>query len=216
MEVAGSTTDPRSESHKRPLVVGLTGGIGSGKSTVSTVFASMGIPVIDADQLAHQLVEPGQPALDEIRNTFGERCITPDGSLDRAFIRQRVFSNNDEKQKLESILHPIIRNRIEAWIAAQESPYCIVVIPLLLETGQTDLVDRVLVVDTPEYEQLKRVAGRDGLTHNVIQAIMDTQADRESRLAAADDIIENSSDIASLESQARTLHSYYLEISHDN
>jgi dephospho-CoA kinase len=180
------------------------------------MFAALGTPVIDADQLAHQLVEPGQPALNEIRNTFGERCIMPDGRLDRAFIRQRVFSNNDEKQKLESILHPIIRNRIEVWIAAQESPYCIVVIPLLLETGQTDLVDRILVVDTPESEQLKRVAGRDGLTHNVIQAIMDTQADRESRLAAADDIIENSSDIASLESRARALHSYYLEISHDN
>jgi dephospho-CoA kinase len=140
----------------------------------------------------------------------------PDGRLDRAFIRQRVFSNSDEKQKLESILHPLIRNRIRAWIAAQASPYCIVVIPLLLETGQTDLVDRILVVDTPESEQLKRVAGRDGLAHNVIQAIMDTQADRESRLAAADDIIENSADITSLESQATALHSYYLEISHDN
>jgi len=216
VEDADSKTDPRNETHKRPLVVGLTGGIGSGKSTVSAIFASLGTPVIDADQLAHQLVEPGQPALDEIRNIFGERCITPDGRLDRAFIRQRVFSNNHEKQKLESILHPMIRNRIEAWVAALESPYCIVVIPLLLETGQTDLVDRILVVDTPESEQLKRVADRDGLTHNVIQAIMDTQADRESRLAAADDIIENSSDIASLESRARALHSYYLEISHDN
>jgi len=216
VENAGSTTYPRCESHKRPLVVGLTGGIGSGKSTVSAVFASLGIPVIDADLLAHQLVEPGQPALNEIRDTFGQRCLTPDGHLNRAFVRQRVFSNNDEKQKLESILHPIIRSMIEAWIAAQESPYCIVVIPLLLETGQTDLVDRVLVVDTPETEQLKRVAGRDGLSHNVIQAIMDTQADRESRLAVADDIIENSSDIASLESQARALHSYYLEISNDN
>ena len=127
-----------------------------------------------------------------------------------------MFSNNHEKHKLESILHPKIRNRIETWIAALESPYCIVVIPLLLETGQTDLVDRILVVDTPESEQLKRVADRDGLTQNVIQAMMDTQADRESRLAAADDIIENNSDITSLESRVRKLHSYYLEISHDN
>ena len=200
----------------RPLVVGLTGGIGSGKSTVSALFQSLGIPVIDADHLAHQLVEPGQPALDEIRNTFGKDAIMPDGRLDRAYIRHRVFSNNKEKHKLEAILHPRIRDSILTWIAALESPYCIVVIPLLLETGQTDLVDRILVVDTSENEQLKRVAARDRLTHNVILAIMKTQADRETRLAAADDIIENSSDIASLESQVKALHSYYLEISHDD
>lgn len=216
MEDAGSTARTRSGTHRHPLVVGLTGGIGSGKSTVSAIFESLGVPVIDADLLAHQLVEPGQAALDEIREIFGERCITAGGHLDRAFIRQRVFSNSDEKQKLESILHPRIRNRIVAWIADLESPYCIVVIPLLLETGQTDLVDRVLVVDTPENEQLTRVAARDGLSHNAVLAIMDSQADRETRLAAADDIIENSSDIASLESRVRNLHSYYLEISHDN
>jgi dephospho-CoA kinase len=216
VEEAGSTANTRIGTHRPPLVVGLTGGIGSGKSTVSAAFASLGVPVIDADQLAHQLVEPGQAALDEIREIFGERCITADGHLDRAFIRQRVFSNRDEKQKLESILHPRIRDRIVAWIAGLESPYCIVVIPLLLETGQTDLVDRVLVVDTPENEQLTRVAARDGLSHNAVLAIMDSQTDRETRLAAADDIIDNSSDIASLESRVKTLHSYYLELSHDN
>ena len=216
MKSAGSTADTRPGSSRRPLVVGLTGGIGSGKSTTAAVFESLGIPVIDADQLAHRLVEPGQPALDEIRDTFGEGCITPDGRLDRAFMRQRVFSNNHEKHKLESILHPRIRSRILTWIAGLESPYCIVVIPLLLETGQTDLVDRILVVDTSENEQLKRVAARDRLTHNVILAIMDTQADRETRLAAADDIIENSGDMASLEYQVNVLHSYYLEISHDD
>jgi dephospho-CoA kinase len=216
VEDAGSTARTRNGTHRHPLVVGLTGGIGSGKSTVSAIFESLGVPVIDADLLAHQLVEPGQAALDEIREIFGERCITAGGHLDRTFIRQRVFSNSDEKQKLESILHPRIRNRIVAWIAGLESPYCIVVIPLLLETGQTDLVDRVLVVDTPENEQLTRVAARDGLSHNAVLAIMDSQADRETRLAAADDIIENSSDIASLESRVRNLHSYYLEISNDN
>jgi len=213
---AGSTEDTRRGSSRQPLVVGLTGGIGSGKSTVSALFGSLGIPVIDADQLAHQLVEPGQPALAEIRSAFGERCITPDGRLDRSFIRQRVFSKNEEKHKLESILHPKIRSRILAWIAAVDTPYCIVVIPLLLETGQTDLVDRILVIDTSENEQLKRVAARDRLTDNVITAIMDAQADRETRLAAADDIIENSSDMESLESQVKALHSYYLEISHDD
>jgi dephospho-CoA kinase len=216
VKTTGNTTKNRAGSSKRPLVVGLTGGIGSGKSTVSAVFESLGIPVIDADHLAHQLVEPGQPALDEIRDTFGEACIMPGGHLDRAFIRQRVFSNSKEKHRLEEILHPRIRNSIQNWIATLNSPYCIVVIPLLLETGQTDLVDRILVVDTSKNEQLKRVAVRDRLTHNVILAIMDTQADRESRLAAADDIIENSSDTASLKSQVKALHSYYLEISHDD
>jgi dephospho-CoA kinase len=216
VEHAGTTDHALAGTHRRPLVVGLTGGIGSGKTSVSAVFESLGVPVIDADQLAHQLVAPGQAALDEIREAFGQRCITADGHLDRAFIRQRVFSNPDEKQKLESILHPRIRNRIVAWIAGLESPYCLVVIPLLLETGQTDLVDRVLVVDTPENVQLTRVAARDGLSHNAILAIMDSQTDRETRLAAADDIIENSSDIASLESRVRKLHSHYLEISHDN
>jgi dephospho-CoA kinase len=216
VKTAGNTTAPRAGTKKRPLVVGLTGGIGSGKSTVSAIFESLGVPVIDADQLAHQLVEPGQSALDEIRNTFGERCIKPDGQLDRAFIRQRVFSNNEKKQKLEEILHPRIRNRILAWITAQNTPYCVVVIPLLLESGQSNLVDRILVVDATENEQLKRVAARDRLTHNVILAIMNTQTDRETRLAAADDIIENSGDVASLESQVRALHSTYLEISHES
>jgi len=197
-------------------VIGLTGGIGSGKSTVSAIFESLGTPVIDADRLARQLVAPGQSGLDEIRKAFGDGCITSDGHLDRVCMRQKVFSNSKEKHKLEAILHPKIRESIRAWTAALDSAYCIAVIPLLLETRQTDLVDRVLVVDTSENEQLKRVAARDHLTHNVIHSIMDTQADRETRLAAADDIIENSSDVASLESQVRALHGYYLEISHDD
>jgi dephospho-CoA kinase len=212
----GSKAASVTASRSRTLVVGLTGGIGSGKSTVSAIFESLGTPVIDADQLARQLVEPGQPALDEIRNTFGKHCITPDGVLDRAFMRRRVFSNNEEKHKLEAILHPKIRNRIRRWIDTLDSPYCIVVIPLLLESGQTDLVDRILVVDADENEQLKRVAARDRLSHNVILRIMDTQTDREARLRAADDIIVNSSDLASLESRVKALHSYYLEISHDD
>lgn len=216
MKHTGSKAATRQGSNKRPLVIGLTGGIGSGKSTVSAIFESLGVPVIDADRLAHELVEPGQPALDDIRDTFGEACIRPDGHLDRAFIRQRVFSDIEEKHKLEAILHPRIRSRILAWIATLNSPYCIVVIPLLLETGQTDLVDRILVVDASENEQRKRVAARDRLTHNVIQAIMDTQTDRETRLAASDDIIENSSDITSLESRIRALHNNYLEFSHDD
>lgn len=207
---------PATAQDRQPLVVGLTGGIGSGKSTVAAIFSSLGVPVIDADVLARQLVEPGESALEEIRQCFGERSVTPGGHLDRAFLRQRIFSNQDEKQKLESILHPRIRGLIRQWVAAVKSPYCVVVIPLLLETGQTDLVDRVLVVDASENEQLKRVAARDGLTHNVVMSIMDAQADRETRLAAAHDIIENNRDISSLESRVTALHNYYLEISHDD
>lgn len=201
---------------RQPLVVGLTGGIGSGKSTVARIFSSLGVPVIDADILARQLVEPGQPALAEIRKTFGTRAITADGHLDRTFLRQRIFSNQDEKQKLEAILHSRIRHLIRHWVSTVKAPYCIAVIPLLLETGQTDLVDRVLVVDTTENEQLKRVAARDGLTHNVIMSIMGTQADRETRRAAAHDIIDNNRDISQLESRIRALHEHYLEISHDD
>jgi len=199
--------------HQHPLVVGLTGGIGSGKSTVAAIFHSFGTPVIDADLLARELVEPGEPALDEIKKVFGESSITGDGHLNRTFLRQRIFKNRDEKHKLEEILHPQIRNRIRTWIAAVESPYCIAVIPLLLKSGQTDLVDRVLVIDTPENEQRKRVAARDSLSHNVIMAIMETQADRGTRLAAADDIIKNNSDIASLHARVLALHNHYLKIS---
>ena len=194
----------------------MTGGIGSGKTTVANGFKTLGVPVIDADQLARELVAPGQPALAEIIAVFGKDCISRDGQLNRAHIRQEIYSDAGLKYRLEAILHPKIRQRIRTLLADIHEPYCIVVIPLLLETQQTDLVDRVLVVDTPEKEQLARVAARDGLSHNPVLAIMDSQADRETRLAAADDIIENSSDIASLEPRVRKLHSFYLEISHDN
>lgn len=198
------------------LVVGITGGIGSGKTTVANVFSALGVPVIDTDQLARELVEPGQPALDEIIAVFGKKCITADGQLKRAYIRKQIYSDAGLKHQLEAILHPKIRQRIRTLLAEVRAPYCIVVIPLLLETAQTDLVDRVLVVDTSEKEQLARVAARDGLSDNTIMAIMQTQADRNTRLQAADDIIVNDRDLESLTERILELHTHYMEISHDH
>ncbi len=203
-------------SHTQPLVVGLTGGIGSGKTTVANGFAELGVPLIDADLIARELVEPGQAALDEIRTVFGPGCLTAEGRLDRAHIQQRIFNDKTLRLRLEAILHPVIRKRIKALITGVRTAYCIVVIPLLLETGQNDLVDRILVIDAPEEEQIKRVAARDKLSHNAIIKIMQTQADRETRLANADDIIVNNSDLETLTSQIQTLHRRYLELSNDN
>jgi dephospho-CoA kinase len=201
---------------KHTLVVGLTGGIGSGKTTVAEGFSALGVPVIDADQLAHALVEPGQPALDEIIAVFGNACIAPDGQLKRDHIRQRIYSDNSLKSRLEAILHPKIRQRIKTLLAKIKTPYCIVAIPLLLETQQTDLVDRILVIDAPEKEQLERVAARDGLSDNTIMAIMQSQTDRNTRLAAADDIIMNDSDLESLTDRILELHTHYMEIAYDH
>lgn len=194
----------------------MTGGIGSGKTTVANGFKTLGVPVIDADQLARELVASGQPALDEIIAVFGKDCISRDGQLNRAYIRQEIYSDAGLKCRLEAILHPKIRQRIRTLLADIHEPYCIVVIPLLLETQQTDLVDRILVVDTPEKEQLARVAARDSLSHNTIMAIMQTQADRSTRLQAADDIIVNNSDLESLTERILELHTQYMDISHDH
>jgi dephospho-CoA kinase len=201
---------------KHMLVVGLTGGIGSGKTTVANGFSALGVSVIDTDQLARELVEPGQPALDEIITVFGKDCITSDGQLKRACIRQQIYSDAALKSQLEDILHPKIRQRIKTLLADLREAYCIVVIPLLLETHQTDLVDRILVVDTPEKEQLTRVAARDSLSDNTIMAIMQSQADRNTRLQAADDIIVNDRDLESLTERILELHTYYMEIAYDH
>ena len=201
---------------KHTLVVGLTGGIGSGKTTVANGFSAQGVPVIDADELARELVEPGQPAVDEIIAVFGTACLTPDGQLKRDYIRQQIYADARLKAQLEAILHPKIRQRIRGLLTDIREPYSIVVIPLLLETQQTDLVDRILVIDAPEKEQLSRVAARDGLSDNSIMAIMQSQADRNTRLQAADDIIVNDRDLAALTERILELHTYYMEISHDH
>lgn len=200
----------------KPLVIGITGGIGSGKSTVAQMFAALGVPVLDADQLTRDLVKPGGPALVAVIALFGRDCLQPDGALDRAWVRRKIFSDSVSKQQLEAILHPAVREHMQTWIRTVQAPYCILVIPLLLETGQIDLVDRVVVVDIPEKEQLKRVAARDRLSHNAIHGIMASQADRNARLAAADDIIDNDTNPDTLKRRVAELHRKFMDITHEH
>ncbi len=205
-----------STPEKDTYVVGLTGGIGSGKSTVANAFSTLGVPVIDTDQLARELVAPGQTALAEIVAEFGADIILANGELDRNAMRQRIFTDPAQKSRLESILHPRIRQRIRTLLADIKAPYSIVVIPLLLEAGQADLVDRILVVDAPEKERLKRVAARDGLSDNAVMTIIAAQADRKTRLDAADDVIVNDQDIGALTERVQELHKLYMDISHEH
>lgn len=194
------------------LVVALTGGIGSGKSAVSQHLESLGVPVIDADTLAHRLVEPGSPALKEIQDAFGEHLLNSGGELDRAALREIIFDHPKQRKRLEAILHPRIREAMEDWLAQQTAPYALLVIPLLFETNQTDLVDRVLVVDCDESLQIERVADRDGHARKQIRQIIATQVDRESRLRGADDVIENNGSLEALIEATERMHRRYLEL----
>jgi len=194
------------------LIIGLTGGIGSGKSTVADYFAQHGIPVIDADQLARELVVPGSPALNEIINLFGPNILLPDGSLDRHQLRQRVFADPDRKRRLEAILHPRVYTELRYRTQALRTPYCIWVVPLLLETGGTALVDRVLVVDAPESLQRQRVLRRAGMDETTLEAILSSQVNRAERLSAADDVVVNNSDLSQLQQQVTALHHRYLAL----
>ena len=193
------------------LVVGLTGGIGSGKSTVARLFAELGICVIDTDEIARQVVKPGSAALRAIERQLGSRCIGPNGELDRSHVRELVFADPDKKSQLESIVHPLIKAEMIHAIQQATSPYCIVAVPLLLESGWTDLVDRILVVDAPESLQISRTVHRDGLTHAEVRAIMDAQATRVERLSRATDVITNDRDVTALMGQVRRLHELYRQ-----
>lgn len=194
------------------LVVGLTGGIGSGKTAVSDRFARLGVPVVDTDRLARELVEPGQPALAEIVVAFGEDCLDAEGRLRRDHLREQVFANLVGRRRLEAILHPRIRALARERIAALTAPYGLVVIPLLIETGMMDLVDRVLVVDAPETEQIRRIQTRDGLDEAQARRMLAAQATREHRLALADDIMENRDDLVALDLQVAKLHQHYCAL----
>lgn len=197
------------------FIIGLTGGIGSGKSTVSDLFSKLGICVVDADLAARVVVEPGQPALIAITNHFGAEVIQTDGSLDRKKLRAKVFDDEAERKWLEALLHPLIREQIESELAAAKSPYAILASPLLLETDQHRLVDRILVVDLPEVTQLQRALTRDASNEQQIKAIMAAQIGRQPRLDRADDIISNEADIKSLESKVLSLHQQYLKQASD-
>ncbi len=194
------------------LRIGLTGGIGSGKSAAALLFSARGAPIIDTDEIARTLVEPGQPAYDEIIKSFGEAILDGNRRIDRDKLRERVFDNTTERQRLEAILHPRIREVVRAKIADLDSPYCIVVVPLLIESGFDDLVDRVLVVDTSETLQIQRTVTRSGLTEPEIRKIMSAQATRAQRLQRADDVIENNADRKHLEKEVGRLHHWYLSL----
>ncbi|HXV08928.1 MAG TPA: dephospho-CoA kinase [Burkholderiales bacterium] len=195
------------------LVVGLTGGIGSGKSAVAALFQALGAAVIDTDVIAHELTAPGQPAVEQIRARFGAHYVTAQGALDRARMRELVFADAAAKRDLEAILHPRIREQAAARVAQAGTPYAILVVPLLAETGGwPGLIDRVLVVDCEESLQTERTRRRSGLSADQVQAIMARQATRAQRLALADDVIDNSGPVEALEEQVRRLHARYLSL----
>lgn len=194
------------------LVIGLTGGIGSGKTAVSDLFAQKGIVIVDADIIARQVVEKGSESLIKIAEKFGPESITEDGSLNRPFIRQLVFAEKANKQWIDGLLHPLIRNIMTLQTQQAESPYCILAVPLLVENGMNKMVDRVLVVDVDTSIQLQRASNRDGQTQQQVQQIIDSQASREQRLAVADDVIDNSKAPAELIPQVENLHQMYLNL----
>jgi dephospho-CoA kinase len=196
-----------------PYCVGLTGGIGCGKTAVARIFRELGAAVVDTDEIAHELTGPGGDAIDPIRAQFGDNYIATDGSLDRDRMRRLVFDDRNARRKLESILHPFIRAQSRARLAAARRPYALVVVPLLFETGAyADLVQRVLVVDCEEAQQVTRTMQRSNLTEAEVRAIMAAQLPRKERLARASDVLRNDSDIATLRRQAEVLHARYLEL----
>lgn len=194
------------------LRIGLTGGIGSGKSTVAALFAERAVPVIDADAIAHQLTRPGGVAIEPIIQTFGPEILAPDKSLDRKRLAARVFNDPVQRARLEAILHPLIRTEMQSAMRQLKAPYCLLVIPLLIETQQQDLVDRIAVVDVDVNTQLERAQARDGRSADQIRAIIAAQIDRSQRLKQADDCITNNGDVTALKGQVDALHRKYLSL----
>ncbi len=194
------------------LKIGLTGGIGSGKSAACEIFSELGVPVIDADNIAHSLVKPGMPAFIEITKMFGNEVISSDGTLDRKLIRDKVFANEIDRKNLENILHPIVYREIAVQVETINSKYCIISVPLLLETNATKTVDRVLVIDVPRELQLERASNRDKTNKGDIDTIINSQILREDRLSAADDIVDNRGDINDLREKICDLHEFYSSI----
>ena len=198
------------------LKIGLTGGVASGKSLIQTAFESHGVPVLDADHVAREVVAPGQPALAEIAATFGADMLLPDGALDRRRMRERVFGDAAERQRLEAITHPQIRARMRAWLAVQTAPYCMLSVAILVEARMNDLVDRVLLVDAPVAQQLARLKSRDNIDEALAHAMLAAQATREQRLAVADDVIENGGALDFATTAVAQMHAYYLDLARRN
>lgn len=194
------------------LRIGLTGGVASGKSTVGDLFAAAGATVIDADRIARKVVEPGQPALAALVQAFGSDIVGTNGRLDRTELRQRIFANADIRRQVEAILHPAILAELGRQSAAATGPYQVLVIPLLVEGDRAGLVDRVLVVDCPVETQIARLIGRDGETRESALAMLAAQAERQQRLASADDVIVNDGPVADLAGQVADFDRRYREI----
>jgi dephospho-CoA kinase len=196
-----------------PFVIGLTGGIGSGKSAAADEFARLGATLVDTDAIAHELTAPGGAAIDAVRAQFGDGAIDASGAMDRVQMRARVFADPQARQRLEALLHPLIRRESSARVAAARGPYVVLVVPLLVESaGYRSRVDRVLVVDCPVEQQVARVRARSGLSEEEVRRIVAAQVSREARLAAADDVIDNSGTLDALHSQVRHLHTRYLAL----
>lgn len=199
----------------RPFTVALIGGIASGKSEVATRFAALGASVVDADVVARELVAPGMPALNQIAATFGAHMLDAAGSLERAEMRALVFGDAEARRKLEAILHPRVRTEMLVRADAAQGPYALLVVPLFVETGGYDWVDRVLAVDVTRAQQLARAIARDGVAPSLAEAMIDAQASREQRLAAADDVIDNAGRPDALDAQVTALHGCYLDLARD-
>ncbi|MGM0984033.1 MAG: dephospho-CoA kinase [Pseudomonadota bacterium] len=196
------------------MIIGVTGGIASGKSTVARAFAARGIPWVDADEVAREVVAPGDPALGEIIEEFGQDVLAPDGSLNRRALREVVFADAEARKRLERITHPRIRERLAAHLErlqAQNAPYVLLISPLLFESGQDRMVDRCLVIDVPEATQIARTSARDGVDEAQARAIVAAQMPRAQRLARADDVIDNSTDETGLDEQVAKLDRQYRQ-----
>jgi dephospho-CoA kinase len=196
----------------KPWVLGLTGGIGSGKSAAAERFAELGLDVVDADQAARWVVEPGRPALAALAEHFGAGILQADGGLDRAALRRLIFAEPAQRRWVEGLLHPLIATEIDAALARATSPYAVFVSPLMVESGQSRLAHRLLVIDAPVEQQRARTLARDHSSAEQVEAILKAQASREQRLSRADDVIVNDRDLAWLRREVERLHGFYLTL----
>ena len=198
------------------LTIALTGGIGSGKTSIASIFKSLGVPIIDSDTISKEIILPGKPCFKDIVNEFGEEILTNKGTIDRYKLRDIIFNNDKTRIKLENIIHPVVFKNIDTEISLINYPYCLVIIPLLIETKSTERFDRILVIDALESLQFERIVKRDDISPILIKKIIKTQAKRKERLRYANDIIVNNDTIMNLNKSINTLHKKYLGLSNNN
>ena len=198
------------------LTIALTGGIGSGKTSIASIFKSLGVPIIDSDTISKEIILPGKPCFKDIVNEFGEEILTNKGTIDRYKLRNIIFNNDKARIKLENIIHPVVFKNIDTEISLINYPYCLVIIPLLIETKSTERFDRILVIDALESLQFERIVKRDDISPILIKKIIKTQAKRKERLRYANDIIVNNDTIMNLNKSINTLHKKYLGLSNNN